>query len=555
MRRLLLTLVAASAVSPLVAAPPDVKYLTPAGAQSGRETEVRASGTFAKWPVKTWVSGTGVRFEPKKDSGKFAVHVDADVPPGLRWVRFVSDDGASLCKAFVIGAIAEQVEKEPNETRAKAKKLDGKPVVINGALGTKGDVDMFGVSLKAGQTLVAAVDANAAFGSIIDCALQLTDAAGNVLAQNVDERGFDPRIVFVAPSDGDYYVRLFGIAAVPNSSISFAGAEDAIYRLTLTTEAFVDHVWPPAVPLGTEAQATLRGWNLSEVASPTKVDLREGMQPIRVPVPHGAAGRAVAIGVDVPTIIETESSAAGEEPRALVAPAVVNARFERPRDRDEYVVTAKKGQVFRLRIVSQAYGFPADVLVKIYKPDGTPPLRVDDISKTDADIDTLLQCPLDGDYRLAVEELFGNGGENYAYLLDLRPVGSEFGLSLAAAEINTVVGKPFELTVNVDRPTGNVSDIEVRIEGLPEKFGATPVVSGGDKVNIKTTGKQVKLKFTPTEKFEGPIRVIGVLKGEAEVKRAATAGILAIPGARVNDIWLHAGPEQAPSKPADPKKK
>jgi hypothetical protein len=266
------------------------------------------------------------------------------------------------------------------------------------------------------------------------------------------------------------------------------------------------------------------------------------------------AGRGTVSVVDVPSQIEATGTATGQ-PVPLVPPIVVNGRFDEPGDRDEYVVSAKKGQAFRLRVTSQALGFPSDPLVRIYKPDGSAPVRIDDISRTDADVDGLLSATIDGDYRIVVEELFGNGGTNFVYVLDLRPTTAEFGLSVAASELNAVLGKPFELAVNVDRPVGNVNDIEIRIEGLPEKFGATPVVSGGDKVAIKTTGKQVKLKFTPTEKFDGPVRIIGVMKSDPEIHRAATAPVVAVLGAKVTDLWFHAGPEPTPAKPVEAKKK
>lgn len=533
----------------LFAAPPDVKYLNPSGAQSGKDTKVVASGTFAKWPVQVWVSGEGVRFEPQKKSGEFVVHVDAAVPPDVRWVRFISEEGSSAPKAFVIGAIAESTEQEPNETRAKAKTAVAMPTVVNGALGSKGDVDMFRVVLKQRQTLVAAIDANAAFGSAIDCALQLTDADGRVLAQNVDERGNDPCMIFVAPRDGEFFVRLFGIASVPNSSISFAGAEDAVYRLTLTTDAYVDHAWPPVASVGGETMVAVEGWHLP-ASPPVAVRTNDLTVPARVPVPQPFAGRAFVIGVDVPTLVETDGDDATAKPRVLPTPIVVGGRFDRPGDRDEFVIQAKKGDSYRIRVTSQAYGFPTDPLMTIHKPYDVAPLRVDDLARADFDVDHLLACPVGGDYRFVLEDLFGNGGPNCAYVLEVRTVASDFGLSVTQSEVNAVIGKPFELAVNVNRPLGNASDIEIRLEGAPEKFGVAPVVSSGDKKSAATTGKQVKLKFTPTEKFDGPIRVVGVIKGEPEVRRLAVANVVAVPGAKITDLWLHAG--SAPSPAAKP---
>ena len=46
-------------------------------------------------------------------------------------------------------------------------------------------------------------------------------------------------MTFQAPDDGTYVVRLFAFPSVPDASVRFAGGERFIYRLTLTTGAFV----------------------------------------------------------------------------------------------------------------------------------------------------------------------------------------------------------------------------------------------------------------------------------------------------------------------------
>ena len=94
---------------------------------------------------------------------------------------------------------------------------------VNGRLAKAGDVDGFAVSLTRGQTLVASLEAERPLGSPMDAVLQVVSPEGLVLAQNDDDVGRDPRIVFEAPSTGTYIVRLFAFPAKPDSSIRFAG--------------------------------------------------------------------------------------------------------------------------------------------------------------------------------------------------------------------------------------------------------------------------------------------------------------------------------------------
>ena len=120
-----------------------------------------------------------------------------------------------------------------------------------------------------------------------------------------------------------------------------------------------------------------------------------------------------------------------------------------------------------------------------------------------------------------------------AYLLDLRRAATDFGLSVAAAEISGAVGKPIELAVTIDRPKQNVGEIEVRLDG-PAELGEVKATS----VNKGAEAKKVSLKFTPTKPFSGPILVTGVLRGETEVRRVASAPLAAVPGGRVETLWL-----------------
>ena len=75
------------------------------------------------------------------------------------------------------------VEQEPNDEPAKAQKVERLPVVVNGRLGKRGDVDTFEVELRKGQTLVAALEGHGRLGSPMDGVLQVVSADGFVLEQ------------------------------------------------------------------------------------------------------------------------------------------------------------------------------------------------------------------------------------------------------------------------------------------------------------------------------------------------------------------------------------
>ena len=97
---------------------------------------------------------------------------------------------------------------------------------------------------------MADVLANQVLKSPMDAVLQIASAEGFLLAQADDSPGLDPRLVFTAPEAGDYFVRIFAFPETPNSSIRYAGGNDYLYRLTLTTGPYLHHTLPLAFKPG-----------------------------------------------------------------------------------------------------------------------------------------------------------------------------------------------------------------------------------------------------------------------------------------------------------------
>jgi hypothetical protein len=141
-----------------------------------------------------------------------------DTSPGgmsIRQTALTQPAGVSNPVSYVVGALPEAAETEPNDTAAAAQKVT-LPVVINGRIGQPGDVDAFRFDGRAGEEVVAEVMARR-LNSPMDAMLQLVDAAGKVVATNDDtvdpEMGLmthhaDSYVRFKLPLDGTYRVLL-----------------------------------------------------------------------------------------------------------------------------------------------------------------------------------------------------------------------------------------------------------------------------------------------------------------------------------------------------------
>jgi hypothetical protein len=507
--------------SSLLSAPPAVTYLFPAGGQRGTAVEVTAAGSFERWPVRAWVSGHGVTATPGKDKGKLTVTVAADAEPGTRWVRLFDEQGASAPRPFLVGTLPEVAEQEPNDDPKHPQVLPGPAVTVNGRLGKPGDVDCFAVTCRQGQTLVADLEANSTLRSPMDAVLQVVSPDGFVLAENNDFRGLDPRIVYPVPHDGTYVVRTFAFPATPDSSIRFAGAENYVYRLTVTTGGFADYPVPLAVARAAPGAVDLVGWNLPDAARRLPVPVPEVGD--EATLAHPALANRVRVRLEPHPCVVRPS---GAGPFAVTPPVSVTARLDRPGAADVYRIAAKKGQRLTVQAQSRALGLPVAGVLRLTDEAGKELVRAEPAG-LDKDAELAFTPPTDGAYLLTVRDQFGGGGPRSAYLLRVAPDEPDFTLALKSDRFTLAAGQALDVPVAVTR-RGFTADIELSVEGLPPGVRAA--------VTARTPA-QITLRLTAAAdvSWSGPIRIVG--RGGPVASRLATA-TPADGGEPIADLWL-----------------
>jgi hypothetical protein len=527
------------------AAPPKVELLFPAGAARGAGVPVSVTGTFDKWPVQVWTNRQDVTVEPAEEKGKLNVVVAADAVPGLCFIRLYNDEGASALRPFVIGILPEVNEKEPNDESSKAQVLESSSTTVNGRFEKSGDVDVFAVKLKRGETLVASMDANRTLGSPLDGVLQILSSGGFILEHSDDDPSLDPQIVFTAPADGTYLVRTFCFPAVADSTIGLAGKPNFLYRLTLTTGGFADHPVPLAVSRNQPAEVQFVGWNIPENL---RLPLTIGENATELTISDREIANTTAVSVEPhATVLEVEPNDA-KQPQRVEIPVTISGHIDRPRDIDAFAFAAKKGASLRIRVESRELGFPLDPVLVVADAAGKTITRVDDSQQTNRDAETTFNPPADGDYRVFVTDLHGRGGMRFAYRLTIAPPQPDFSLSLAADAFVATPGKPLEIAVTVDRRNGFDDEIELSAIGLPEGVtiatemggAAKPEDSGNRKGRRGGGSAAASLKFVlnaTSGPHSVPLRIVGQAKDKPEQVRTAS---VAIPGSivRSENVWL-----------------
>ena len=504
------------------AAAPALTHLFPAGGQRGTKVVVSCAGNAAAWPVGVFAPGVDVVVGP--EAAKLEVTIPADLAADRVWIRLHNAEGASAAVPFLIGNVREIEEVEPNNAPTNAQAIVETPVTINGAL-ANADVDGFAVTLNAGQTLVASLDAFSKLGSPMDAVLQVVTPDGIVLAENHDAVDLDPRLIFTATKTGPHIVRAFAFPSAPDSSIAFHGGPNYVYRLTLTTGPFVTHSVPLAVSLTEPAQVELFGWNLppdakalvmpfggarlaNAVELETQADLRN-VSDARLGFAFNPdfAGAARVRLVPHPVIADLASMDANN-PTVLTPPSAVTGRLSSPRQTAVFRVPLKKGQQLVAVVESRGLDFPLDPVLRLTDPTGKVAVNVDTPAPSRAEVLTHAASQ-DGDYQLTVRDRHRRGSDRSFFRLTARLEEPDFELTAAAATLIVVPDKPTEFVINVVRrapPGVTVGPITIEVVDLPPGVTAAPVISEP----TGPTATKVTLSLSTTgPAFNGPFRIRG----------------------------------------------
>lgn len=497
----------------LLAAPPNIEFLSPPGGARGSTVHLGVASATYPWPMQAWSNRPDLEIKPSEMKDKLAITIPAECPPGLAWFRFYNAEGSSKLRPFIIGTLPQVVEDERNDRLDKAQVLPSSSVVVHGAHQANNDVDVYAVPLKAGQTVVLDLDAARSLGAPSDSVLQLVSPQGFVLEQNDDDQGLDPRIIYTVPTDGQYYVRTFAFPAATNSSITFSGGGNWLYRLTITTDRFTDFVLPLAATRATAGEVTVFGWNL-------------GAEPIKFPFPATDANRLVIPipqsgnfftipTVTCPVLAEQEPNLQAQ-PQVIPMPGDISGVVSATDDADFFRFTAKKGQSLIVKVSARSQGSQIDPIVSILTADGKQLQQIDDQGEN-RDPELTWNPPADGDYLLTVSDLHGRGGPRYFYRVNIAPPPPpDYRITVAADSFVLPVDKPLEIPVTIDRLAGFKDEMEVSVQGLPEGVTAAAVKSAAEG----DTSKLVKLILTGNPApFSGPLRIVATSVTEPKLIR------------------------------------
>ena len=493
-----------SSTTPSVHAQVELERFFPPTVQRGGATTVKGEGKFPQWPVKIECDLSELSIACGEKAGYFLVTPTA-AAVGVAWIRVHDSQTASSLVPIAIEPVPIVPEVEPNETLAKALRVTC-PATVVGKLEKNGDVDVWKISLHANEQLVASVTANTLLGSPMDCVLQLVDARGLVVAQAEDNIGLDPQLHFVSTKDGDFYLRLFSFPETPTGTIGFAGAANFVYAMRVTTNAFVDHVFPLRSIPAEKLKPMAFGWNLS---SDLVLELQSASQIAPATI-HAAS----AMGWQWLPESQTEGWAFGYDEQnstsgvARDLPLLYWGHILQAKEVDHIRVRVRAGTTYRAEVNSREFGFKLDSVLRVLKADlRTQIARNDDSGRKNFDAAVEFKSDKDEELIIEVSDLADSASLRHAYELQVALLEPNVNLSLAADHFRVSIGKSLEIPVAIDRDAGYAQRLEISAFGLPAGIAVEKIYSEpkGD------SSKAVKLKLSAASDsaaFQGPVELL-----------------------------------------------
>lgn len=335
---------------------PDLTAVEPRGIQRGTTATVKAVGKNPSGELKT--SDPGVKIRPL-DGGRAEITVDPNHVPGDVELWLAAPGGESGRVKLFVDTLPQIAETEGTVMSAPL------PATFWGTLLVRGDADSVAIDGTKGQKLV--VDAAAKrIGSKAELTLTLTDAAGRLIASNIDFEGeSDPLIVTTLPADGRYLLTV--------TDLQLGASADHYYRLSIGDLAVVTGVHPLAVAANTEAEVRLVGANLPPGAS---AKVRAG-EPGELAVAVDGARYRVRRDLKVlvspfPEVLEAEDNDLPGHAVRMSAPGGANGRIDAPGDTDLFRFETKAGKIWVIETQAAQRGSPTDTRIEVLHPDGKP---------------------------------------------------------------------------------------------------------------------------------------------------------------------------------------
>jgi len=535
------------AIATSLRAEPSLKTIYPSGCQVGKSVEVTVAGGGFDKLLGLHFDREGISAE-LLEKNRFRISVDNKTHVGWVNVWAVTENAIAGPRRFQIdaafpdrAAIAESetsllssmsIEKEPNDNKQQAQEI-----LLGSTCDAKfekaADVDWFRFVGERDQSLTIACSSFSLDG-IVEPMLKLVDPAGQEILFS-DARQREPVLHCKLPQSGEYRLKVIDRA--------YRSGDFAHYRLHVHSNerllAAYPHVIEKSAALTVKAfgywqqdvSATEKDWNIELAGKdvfPTSLKANSfGWKGMHFST-ENVLGEAMFSLSSLPVVLEIEPQ--NNQPKTaqpLELPAHVAGRFLERGDLDWYRISAKKNESLNIRAIGERLGQRMDLDVSIHDNGGKLLLAIGDLASPKGapaelglgslDAEALWKAPADGEYLIAVRDLYVGGlfGATRRYELIVEHAKPTFHV-FAAADFK----KP---SLGLAIAPGAAQTIDLAIIRSADFKAAVKVIAvdAPDGINIqpttletKETSKTVNVEFA--DKTTSGIHVIRLV-AEAQI--------------------------------------
>ena len=444
---------------------PRVRSVVPTGGQRGTSVDLTIAGPNLGYGTALVFETPGITVAALKPETPAATAKNPDskliatlaISPELALGRYafrvVTPLGISEPGYVMVGQWAEVAEKEPNNTPQTAQALTG-PVTVNAKSDGGEDVDVYRVTLAAGETFVAEAQSGATLSSPMEPVLVLRDATGHDRASASALARPDARLTFTSRTAGEFFLIV--------RDLRYAGSADHHYRLSVGKLPPANTTFPPS---------------------------------------------------ELPEVAEVEPNDTVKLAHAITLPATVNGQLTSPSatldDKDCFRFTATKGQVILMEVFASRQGSRLDGVLTVLNKDSGELASNDDARGKDPFL--VFTAPNNGEFTVRVSDLNGRSGPEFGYRLRIAPATPDFALTLAPDCLAIGPGDRIPVIVSAARQYGLDEAINLDFGALPPGFqliGAPQIPKGQSEVTLYLTAA-ANAAHTPAM----PLQVTGTAQG------------------------------------------
>ena len=502
------------------AASPDLVNVVPRGGQRGTTIDVIFNGDRLGDAQEVFVYTPGVTFssfdgkDPKKLTAKVTIAPDA--PLGEHCLRVRTATGITPLRTFYVGALPHVDEKEPDTEFTQPQKLDLN-VTVNGVITTE-DVDYYAIELKKGQHITVEVEGIRLASSsqtIFDPYVAILDGKRFEVAASDDSVLFvqDPVVSLTVPEDGTYVIQV--------RESAYGGDANCHYRMHVGTFPRPRVVFPPGGQAGADQVVMFLGDAAGDLEQtfkpPAELSQYFPLFAEREGFLSPSANRfrvspfANALEAEPNNEIKTATPVAA-------LPIAMNGVIGSKGDIDFFKITAKKDETFDFNVYARRLRSPLDPVLHIFDAAGKALNGNDDNGGPDSY--QRFKFPADGEYTIRVYDHLNDGGPEFVYRIEARPITPAVTLGIPLVTANSqerqalVVprGNRYATLIRATR-TDFAGELALSSANLPKGVTMHAEPMKGDVVQVileaagdaPTAGALVDLVGTPTD-ANSPVR-------------------------------------------------